>query len=721
MSVHVGRPLPRVDGVLKVTGRASYPIDVSVEGMTHAVLVRGTITKGRIIEIETAAAEAARGVIAVLTHRTAPRLPYDEPPPGRRLSTEPQAGHFLRVLQDDLVRFNGQPVAVVVAERWEQAVHAASLVRPEYEAEAHTTRIEDGLDAAREPADPTFRAAGPRGTPEPAFAEAAVRTDERYSTPAEHHNPMGLITTVAEWHGPDLTLHDTTQFVYGVRTHLAWVFGIDPERIRVVSPFVGGAFGSTLRAWPHVVATAMAARVVGRPVRLVLSRADMYTSNGYRPEIRHRMRVGADREGRLQALLQDTLSSTSRYEEFVDVETLPARVLYACPNVATTHRLVPLDVPTPAHMRAPGEATGSFALESALDELAVAAGIDPLELRLRNHAEADPESGLPWSSSALRECYRIGAERIGWSRRSPRPGELRDGRLLVGLGMAAGSYPTLRGRAEARARLLADGSAVIKTAATDIGTGTYTFVTQIAADELGVPPERVRVELGDTDLPYAPQQGGSRTAASVGSAVLEACRAVMARVAELPDGAGRPWPEVLERSGLGELEATGEFLPDRFGRGFSSHAFGARFVEVRVDPDTGEVRLARLVSAQAAGRILNPATARSQMLGGTVMGIGMALMERSVFDHRYGRIVNQNAAEYLMPVLADMPDIDVVLVDEEDPQVDPIGVKGIGEVGIVGVAAAIANAVFNATGIRIRDLPIIPDTLVGAISPDRAP
>jgi xanthine dehydrogenase YagR molybdenum-binding subunit len=708
----VGRPLARVDGLLKVTGQARYAVDVSLDGLTQAVLVRSTVTRGRLAAVETAAAESSPGVVAVLTHRNAPRLPYGEPPPGRRPGVEPQAGRYLPVLQDDRVRFNGQPVAVVVAERWEQARHAASLVRVGYEPEPHLTAMDEALEGAREPSEASRRAPGPRGSPERAFGEATVQLDRAYATPMEHHNPMGLITTVARWEGSMLVVHDTTQWTGGVRAHLALVFGIGPEDLRVVCPFTGGAFGSTLRTWPHVVAAALAARAVGRPVKLTLSRPDMYTSTGHRPESRHRVRLGAAGDGRLVALLHDSSTSTSRYEEFTEREFGLSRLLYTCPNVSTGYRLVPLDVSTPAHMRAPGEATGSFALESAMDELAHELGMDPLELRLRNLAEAEQDGDRPWSSNALRECCRRGADRIGWSRRRPEPGAARDGRQLVGLGVALGSYPSIRGAAGARVRLLADGTAVVQTAATDIGTGTYTMLAQVAADALGVTPAEVRVELGDSDLPASPPQGGSQIAASVGSAVFEACRAAVASLRALPGAGDRPFGEVLERNGLPQLEARGDYRPGGPAARFSSHAFGARFAEVRVDPDTCEVRVTRFVTAQAAGRIVNPLTARSQVLGGTVMGLGMALMERTVLDHRWGRILNQNIGEYLVPVLADVPAVEVLLVEEEDAHVDPIGVKGIGEVGTVGVAAAVASAVFNATGVRVRELPITPDRLL---------
>src|SRR3984893_17137117 len=434
----VGEPLIRVDGVLKVTGQARYAVDVSLDHLAHAVLVRGTATRGRIEEIDTAGAQAAPGVIAVMTHRNAPRLPYGEPPPGQRPGPEPQAGHCLRMLQDDRVLFNGQPVAIVVAEGWEQARYAGSMVKVSYAPESHTTLMEAGMGEAHEPTAPRWQAPGPRGVPEAAFEDAEVRLDERYSTPMEHHNPMGLITTVASWEGAQLTIHDTTQWVDGVRDHLARVFGMDPGDVRVLCPFTGGGFGAALRAWPHVVAAAMAAQIAGRPVKLVLSRSDMYTSNGHRPETRHRVRLGATPAGGLVALLHDAFSSTSRYEDYAEGDCRLTRILYACPSVSTTYRLVPLDVGTSTPMRGPGESTGGFALESAVDELASALGADPLELRLRNYADADPERGLPWSSNALRECYRGGAERFGWSRRNSTPGSMREGRFLAGLGMAAG-------------------------------------------------------------------------------------------------------------------------------------------------------------------------------------------------------------------------------------------------------------------------------------------
>jgi xanthine dehydrogenase YagR molybdenum-binding subunit len=559
-----------------------------------------------------------------------------------------------------------------------------------------------------------------------------------YTTPVEHNNPMGVIGTIARWEGDELILIDTSQWVHNVRDHVATAFGMSAANVHVLCPFTGGAFGSTLRTWPHVVGVALAARHVGRPVKLVLTREQMYTSNGYRPETRHRVALGAARDGRLAAIIHDGWNTTSRYEEYTEPQVGASTYLYACDNVSTSYRIVPLDVNTPTWMRAPGENTCIYALESAMDELAYAVGLDPLELRLRNYAERDPATGQEWSSKALRECYRVGAERIGWARRTPEPRSMRDGRWLVGLGVATGTYPANRNPAAARVRLYADGTAYVCSGTQDIGGGTYTAMTQVAADTLGLPPERVRFELGDSTMPLAPPEGGSMIAASVGSAVYEACLAARSRLLELARGdarsplaaatpddvaavdgrlvlrsdpsRGESYSDILRRSGLSEIEVQAESRPEA--TGYSSHAFGARFAEVRVDPDTAEVRVTRFVNATCAGRILNPKQARSQLIGGTMMGLGMALLEHTVMDARYGRFVNQNYAEYLVPVHADAPAIEAILVDEEDPHVNLLGVKGIGEAAAVGVAPAIANAVYHATGVRVRDLPITPDKLL---------
>jgi xanthine dehydrogenase YagR molybdenum-binding subunit len=498
--------------------------------------------------------------------------------------------------------------------------------------------------------------------------------------------------------------------VHNTAEEIAAVFGIPADNVRVVSPFVGGAFGSGLRTWSHVTLAALGARVTGRPVKLMLSRREMYYGVGYRPHTLQRVALGASREGRLTAIVHDGYQETSTYEEFAESLTAPTRFLYSCPNVSTRRRLAPMNVHTPAHMRAPGQVSGIFALESAMDELAVALHIDPVELRLRNEPEQDESSELPFSSRSTRECYRAAAERFGWSRRSPEPRSMRDGHWLIGWGMATATYPVHRQPALARARLLPDGTAEVTSAASDMGPGTWTSMTQVAAEALGLPLERVRFALGDTRLPRAPVHGGSMTMASVGSAVQEACR--MAREDALERGGGTDLIEALQRVGQ-PVEASADVRPGDETEHYAMHAFGAVFVEVAVDPDLGETRLRRIVGAYGAGRIVNPKLARSQCIGGMIGGIGMALMEHTAVDARSGRVPNANLAEYAVPVHADSPPVmDVIFVDEHDPHVNPLGVKGIGELAIVGVAPAIANAVYHGTGTRVRELPITPDRLL---------
>jgi xanthine dehydrogenase YagR molybdenum-binding subunit len=498
--------------------------------------------------------------------------------------------------------------------------------------------------------------------------------------------------------------------VHNTAEEIAAVFGIPSDNVRVLSPFVGGAFGSGLRTWPHVTLAALGARVAARPVKLMLSRREMYYSVGYRPHTVQRVALGARRDGRLTAILHDGYQETSTYEEFSETLPGPTQLLHSCPNVYTRRRIVPLHVHTPAHMRAPGQVSGIFALECAMDELAVALRIDPVELRLRNEPEHDESSGLPFSSRSTRECYRIGAERFGWSKRDPEPRSMRDGQWLIGWGMASATYPVHLQPAQALARLLPDGSAEVTSAASDMGPGTWTSMTQVAAETLGLPMERVRFVLGDTRFPRAPVHGGSMTMASVGSAVQAACR--RAREDALERAGDDDLIEALQRIGR-PVEASSDLRPGNEAERYSMHAFGAVFVEVAVDADLGETRVRRIVGAYGAGRIVNPKLARSQSIGGMIGGIGMALMEHAAVDARNGRVPNANFAEYAVPVHADCPPVmDVIFVDEHDPHVNPLGVKGVGELAIVGVAPAIANAVYHATGTRVRELPITPDKLL---------
>ena len=706
----IGQPVSRVDGRQKVTGAATYAAEFDQPGQAYGVIVRSTVANGRIASMESTAAQRASGVLAVLTHRNAPRLVYR---PHKGLP-DPATGERLHVLQDDRVNHQGQPIALVIAETLEQANHAATLVRVTYADEAGITDISRVV-----PIEPTQQKTDQgetrppqtrRGDPERALTTAEVKVEHTYVIPRENHNPIEMHATIAAWDGDRLTLWDKTQWVHNTADEIAAVFSIPEENIRVISPFVGGAFGSGLRTWPHVTLAALGARVTGRPVKVMLSRREMYYAVGYRPHTVQRVALGASRDGRLTAILHEGYQETSRYEEFSEALLNASRLLHSCPNVDTRHRLAPMNVHTPTYMRAPGEASGIFALESAMDELAVALNFDPVELRLRNEPEMDEFKKLPFSSRSTRECYRSAAERFGWNRRSPEPRSMRDGRWLIGWGMATATYPMNYAPATAMARLLPDGTAEVMSASSDMGPGTWTSMTQVAAEALGLPIERVKFTLGDTRLPRAPIHGGSMTMASVGSAVQAACRKV--REDAIARGGANDLVDAMRRIAQ-PIEAMADVKPGDESRRFSMHAFGAVFVEVAVDPDLGETRVRRIVGAYGAGRIVNPKTSRSQCVGGMIGGIGMALMEHSVVDARNGRIPNANFAEYAVPVHADAPPLmDVIFVKEHDPHVNPLGVKGVGEIAMVGVAPAIASAIFHATGKRIRELPITPDKLL---------
>jgi xanthine dehydrogenase YagR molybdenum-binding subunit len=706
----IGQPVSRVDGRLKVTGRATYAAEFDVPGQAHGAIVRSTVANGRIASIDSGAAERAPGVIAVLTHRNAPRLAYR----AHKGAVDPDLGERLHVLQDDRVNHQGQPIALVIADTLERAIHAAALLRATYAPEMGTTditRVEPVLPTREQADQPERRPSETRrGDPEGALASAEVKVDQTYVIPRENHNPIEMHATIAAWDGDRLTLWDKTQWVHNTADEIAAVFGIPAENIRVISPFVGGAFGSGLRTWPHVTLAALGARVTRRPVKVMLSRREMFYSVGYRPHTVQRVALGASRDGRLAAIVHDAYQETSTYEEYSESLVNASRFLHSCPNVHTRRRIARLNVNTPTYMRAPGESSGVFAIESAIDELAAALNVDPVELRLRNEPELDEFKNLPFSSRSTKECYRIATERFGWSRRNPEPRSMRDGRWLIGWGMASATYPMNFAPASAMARLLPDGSAEVMSAASDMGPGTWTSMTQVAAETLGLPIERVRFKLGDTRLPRAPVHGGSMTMASVGSAVQAACR--KAREDALARGGANDLADALRRL-RHPVEAVADMKPGDEGQRFSMHAFGAVFVEVAVDPDLGQTRVRRIVGAYGAGRIVNPKMTRSQCIGGMIGGIGMALMEHSVVDARNGRVPNANFAEYAVPVHADAPSLmDVIFVEEHDPHVNPLGVKGVGEIAMVGVAPAITNAVFHATGKRIRELPVTPDKLL---------
>jgi len=705
----IGQPLSRVDGRQKVTGTATYAAEFDVPGQAHAAIVRSTIASGRISNIDTAAAEHLPGIIAVLTYRNAPKLAYRE----HKGAVDPNIGERLHVLQDDQVNHQGQPVALVIAETLEQAVAAAQILNITYAPINGVTDVNhtEPVQPTREKTDQGEERPSDvrRGDPEAALSAAEIKTDQTYVIPREQHNPMEMHATIAAWEGDRLTLWDKTQWVNNTADEIAAVFGIPAGNIRVISPFVGGAFGSSLRTWPHVTLAALGARVARRPIKLMLSRREMFYSVGYRPHTIQRVALGASRDGRLNAILHDGTQETSTYEEYSEALLNASRFLYSCPNVQTRHRLARMNVNTPTFMRAPGEASGVFALESAMDELAVALRMDPVELRLRNEPERDEFKNLPFSSRSTQQCYRLAAECFGWSRRNPEPRSMRDGRWLIGLGMATATYPMNYAPASAMARLLPDGSAEVASAASDMGPGTWTSMTQVAAETLGLPIERVRFTLGDTRLPKAPVHGGSLTMASVGSAVQAACR--KARDEALARGGVNDLVQAIHR--IGEpVEAFADVTPGEEGQRFSMHSFGAVFAEVSVDPDLGETRVRRLLGAYGAGRIINPKLTRSQSIGGMIGGIGMALMEHAVVDPRNGRVPNANLAEYAVPVHSDSPVLDAIFVEEHDPHVNPLGVKGVGEIAMVGVAPAITNAIYHATGKRIRELPVTPDKLL---------
>ncbi|MFM9608268.1 xanthine dehydrogenase family protein molybdopterin-binding subunit [Streptomyces niveiscabiei] len=727
----VGAPLSRVDGRLKVTGRAMYAADHDIDGVVHAVVVDSAVGLGRITGIDTRAAHAQRGVLAVISHLDRPRLAYR---PNRVGNAFP--GERLHVFQDDAVRFFGQPVAVVVATTLEVAQHAASLVQVSYDAEQPTT------DLTRSPAQDgpaPFARPYARGDAEAALEAADVRMEMTYRLSRNHHNPMEPHATVARWDGDRLTLWDKTQWVIGTQTELAAVFGIPLENVRVLSPFVGGAFGSALRAWPHVTIAALAARETGRPVKLALTRRQMYFTVGYRPAYAYTLRLGSTRGGRLTALTQDLTYETSRYEQFWEANLALGQMLYAVPNVSQRPRIVPLDVSTPLWMRGPGYSSTAFVIETAMDELAHELGIDPIELRLRNEPGEDPSTQQPFSTRRLRECFRVGAREFGWQRRNPAPRSTRDGDWLIGTGVATGCYDVFRGAAQADARLDADGTAVVRSATHDAGPGTYTSMTQVAADALGLAVRGVTFQLGDSAMPPAPQQGASQTMLSVGSAVQDTCDKLRRQAIELAVGdersplhgadpedvvvragrlhlpgdpaRGETYRQLLTRNGRTHLEARGSYTPDEQSR-FSMYGYAAMFAEVAVDARLGLVRVRRMLGVYDAGRIISPKLAESQAIGGMVGGIGAALLEHTVTDHRDGRIVNANLADYLVPVNADIPDLKAVYLDGEDYEAAPIGVKSLGELVQIGVAPAIANAVFHATGRRVRDLPITAEALL---------
>jgi xanthine dehydrogenase YagR molybdenum-binding subunit len=742
-NLHVGRPTSRVDGPLKVTGQAKYAAEYPAEGLLFGYIVSSTIASGRMTAINLDRARHVPGVVQIFTHENRGKAAWLD----RKWRDEvAPPGHPFRPLHSDRILFDGQPIALVVADSYEAARDAASLITAEYKVDEHCTELERKRSEAYVP--PKKRSGippppDPRGDAEKAFEEAPIKISRDYRINAEHHNPMEMFGTTCVYGGAGkLTIYDKTQGSQNAQGYVTSVFGLKAKNVKLVNHYVGGAFGSGLRPQHQLFFAVMASLELKRSVRVSLTRSQMFHI-GYRPDNFQAVSLAADREGRLQSIMHDAVASTSHYEDYQEAVVNWSGMMYHCDNVKLSYRLAKLDTATPCDMRAPGAAIGVTALECALDELSYEVGIDPLEIRRLNFASKDENTDKQFTSKALHACYLEGAAAFGWEKRQAAPRSMQDGRELIGWGVSTGMWDAFLQKAEAKARLSSDGKLEVSTAASDIGTGTWTILTQIGADAFGLPLEDVTARIGDSTLPTSPVEGGSWTAASNGSAVQAACEAVKktlfkyakkmanspladSEMEEVKISDGRIFraddpdraltiAEVMHAADLTEIEEKGKVGPNLLQMmKYISYTHSAVFAEVRVDEDLGVVRVTRIVCAAAAGRILNPKTARSQILGGVVMGIGMALHEEAMTDHRLGKIMNHNFAEYHIPTHADIEDIEVIFVDEHDEKVSPLGVKGLGEIGIVGTASAVANAIFHATGKRVRDFPITIDKLLSA-------
>lgn len=730
----------RVTGKAVVTGAAKYAAEHEVKGLVYGVLVGSTIASGSITSIDTKAAERAPGVIAVITHQNAIKVPgYDQ---GGNPVKGPAGGKGLQPFNGNAIYFNGQPVALVIADSFEQATYAASLVKAQYQKD---TAITDFTLAGKKVAavEGARYKDNVRGEVD-AYKKAPVKLEAEYIVPIEVHNPMELHAIIALWNGENkVTVYDKTQGVKSTQRSIMNAFKLKEEDVQVYAPFVGGGFGSALRTWPHEIAALIGAKQTGKPVKLVLTREQMFTMVGYRPYTVQKIGLGADKDGKLSGITHEADSITSMYEEFNEGTVGVSRSLYACPNVTTRYKIFPFNVSTPTWMRGPGEATGTFALESALDELSYQLGIDPIELRLRNYAQTDPERNRPYSSKYLKEAYQLGADAIGWNNRNPKPASMKEGEWLAGYGMATGLFNASRGTAKALARIHADGTLLVQSAVSDSGPGTATAMTQIASSTMGLPANKITFELGDSSLPPGPTQGGSSTTSTLGSAVHDVCLSLQRKLTGLvknnpvfhteqihelkpedlvfengyialsSDRSRRiSYADVLKQNGLNQLEVTEESKGNEEMKKYAAFSYSVHFVKLLVHPSTGVVRISKVVTAADAGKIISPKTAESQIIGGVVGGIGMALMEEGVIDNRFGRWVNSNFADYHVPVHADIPEIQALFVNKPDPVLNPIGAKGMGEIALIGFAAAVANAVYHATGKRIRALPITLDKLI---------
>jgi xanthine dehydrogenase YagR molybdenum-binding subunit len=743
MTPAIGRSVNRVDGREKVTGAACYSGEIPLPGLAHAALVGATIPSGRVTASHTDDALAAAGVVGILTHENLPKI-AGEPHLLPSLVGGPAPGQSFFPMQDEVIHYAGQPVAIVIADTLERAHWAASLVDVTYERTPSITTIDEGRDVATEPQmlfGGLMPARNERGDVESGLAEADVRIDAEYRMAANHHNPIEPPTTTAVWDEDRLTVYDSTMGVRASQLTVSHLLGIPLSKIRVITHFVGGSFGMKAMVWPHVTLAAMAARYARRPVRLAMTRPQMFTSNGHREEQEQHITIGARRDGRLTAIRHEKLSLTSPFDDWAEPATGVSSQLYACENFEGVHRLIHGNTMTPTFTRGPGESAGSFALETAMDELAHELGVDPVDLRAQDHAAADPR-GNPWTSDGLEQCLRRGAERFGWQDRKVTPRSIRDGNWLIGRGMAAAGYPVppFMPAQHARARVYVDGSAVVETSTQEFGTGVATIMTQVGADALGLALEAVSAGLGDTDMPNTSSAVGSAGATMVSASVHAAGTALRAQLVatavadegsplhganpaavEVEDGrmflrdrtdTGESYGELLGRNRMTYAEDSGSWSPPPLDAPLGLLTFGAQFAEVAVDPDLGLVRVRRMVGAFAPGRVLNPKLATSQLMGGMLWGLGQALLEGNEMDPRHGRWGASNLGEYLVPVNADAPDVVVELVEVEDKGFNPLGVKGVGEIGQVGVAAAVANAVFNATGRRVRRLPLAAELVM---------
>lgn len=725
----------RVDGFAKVTGSATYSAEYKTSGVVYACLVGSTIAKGRIKTIDTKKAEWAPGVLAVITH-----LNVDKPAGYQKAKDKHNFGQPLQIFKDDSILYYDQPIALVIADTFERMRYAASLIKADYLKEEHSTELKKA--AEKEKKVETDKGNDYHRGEHDGYKNAEVILEAEYTIPTEVHNPMELANIIAKWEGNKPILYTKSQGVEGTRRSVAGVFDVPAENVEVHAEYLGGAFGMGLHTWPYEIAALIGAKKLNRPVKLVLHREQMFTNVGFRPYTIQKMGLGATKDGKLTGLTHEAVAMTSSYEDFMEGTVNMSRFIYDCPNVSTRYRIVPLDTCTPIWMRGPGEATGSFALECAMDELAYKLNLDPIEFRKLNYAEKDQEQNKPWSSKYLLECYEAGMEKIGWKNRKNQPGAVKEGNWLVGYGMGTGTFGCYRSPTSVKAKFLANGDLVLQCSVNDMGPGTATMMTAIGAEVIGLPAENVIIEMGKSGLPKGPTQGGSATTSSVGSAVHDACNLLLNKIIEL--GSKNPalkgiaitdltfengtvsskkdksksvtLAALLSSNKLEDFEVENLSKAAEEAKKYSIYSFSVHFVKVLVNPNLGKIRLAHVVSCADIGTVINQKTSAGQMFGGAVGGIGMGLMEALEIDHRFGRPINNNFADYHVPVNADIEKQEVFFVNKKDPISNPMGTKGLGETALVGMAPAIANAVFNATGKRVRDLPITLDKIIETVS-----